>query len=64
MHMKIQIHCVLCVISVNLSGEMKEDEKHEGGCGPPIWSKCVVTYSDTGHFSGSDSWYSDPLTRL
>ena len=56
----------LCALkrTVDFFDVMEGDEKLEGGCGPPIWSKCAVTYRDAGHFGGSDSWYSDPLTRL
>ena len=48
--------------TVNLCGEVRDDEKLEGGCGPPIWRKCAVTSDDAGHFGGSSSWHSDPLT--
>ena len=55
----------LCALerTVDLDGVMEDDGKLEGGCGPPIWSKCAVTFSDAGHLGGSSSWYSDPLTR-
>ena len=30
--------------SINFGGDMKDEKKLEGGCGPPSWSKCAVTY--------------------
>ena len=30
------------VESINIGGEMKDEEKLEWGCGPPMWSKCTV----------------------
>ena len=54
--------CVF-VWSVNHGGGLGDEEKPEGGFGPPSWSKCAVTFSDAGHYCGSISWYSDLLTR-
>ena len=37
---KIKISCVLCEeTQVDFNGDMIEEEKFEGGCGPPGWSK-------------------------
>ena len=60
---KNKISCVLCEEpQVDLNGDMIEDEKFEGECGPLSWSKWAITFRYAGHLSGSISWYSDPLT--
>ena len=60
---KIKIPCVVLMESFNFWGDFGDEEKLDGGFGPPSWSKCAVTFSDAGHYCGSISWYSDLLTR-